>query len=294
MGYGLDVAPSTISLGEGWRDLEFDESGQFRRIDERAKALFASAGWVYAATIDVAPTPGEQRSVRFEVRVDGIVYFANLIRDRTLIRFVLPPGEAAMRRIVLTATGGAARIYRMAALWYGREVVPDWLGFRIAGGRWYPVEQRGYETFRYVNREGVIAIDRPATSLEVDVEAGPGVAYGPFDLDIFIGDRELLRRVRIERRTRMTLELPALSRFPEHLVLSCESGGLPSPPDARLMDFRLYSVLATWERSELLRSLAALGPTADALRPAENGATMDVASDETIAAGARPGRVSAA
>lgn len=279
LGYGLDVVPSTISLRDGWHDLERDDSGRFRRIDERAHALFASAGWVYAATIDVAPAHAETRAVQFEVRVDGIVYFANAIRGRTLVRFVLPPGEAAMRRVVLSARGGAARIYRFAALWYGREVVPDWLGFRIAGGGWYPVESLGFETFRYVNREGVIAMDRPVRSLELDVEPGPGVAHRPFDLDVFIGDGELLRRVRVDRRMRTTVELPASTRFPERLLLRCEGGGRPSPPDARLMDFRLFAVLAPWERSELMRSLASLGPPADAPRPAENEAPMDAVGD---------------
>jgi hypothetical protein len=278
-GYGVDIAPSTISLGEGWRELEADEGGRYRRIDERANALFASTGSAYAATIDVAPAQGETRPVHFEVRVDGIVYFANSIHGRTLLRFVIPPGEAAMRRVALTATGGAARIYRLAALWYGREVVPDWLGFRIGGGGWYPVESLGTDTFRYLNREGVIAIDRPAKSLELDVEPGPGVAHGPFELDIFIGERELLRRVRVDRRMRITVELPALARLPERLVLRCDSGGRPSPPDARVMDFRLFAVPAPWERSELMRSLAALGPPADARRPAENRTSMDVVAE---------------
>ena len=278
LGYGLDIAPSTISLREGWRGLEVDESGQFRRIAGHAQALFASAGLVCEVTIDVAPVPHETSSLTFEARVDGIVYHANRIQGRTRIRFLLPPGEAAIRRVSLQVTGGTARVYRLAALLHARDVVPTWLGMRVGRGGWYPLEGFDPNTFRYVNREAEIVIGRPAKSLDLDVEPGPGVAYQPFDLDVFNGDGALLRRVRIEGRTRMTLELPDLRSLPGRLVLRCDGGGRPAPPDARLMDFRLFPVPAPWERSELLRRLAARGPitghaAADALQPAENAAT---------------------
>ncbi len=278
LGYGLDIAPSTISLREGWRSLEVDESGQFRRIAGHAQALFASAGFICEVTIDVAPEPHETPSLTFEARVDGIVYHANRIQGRTRIRFMLPPGEAAIRRVSLEVTGGTARVYRLAALLHARDVVPAWLGFRVGGGGWYPLEGVDPDTSRYVNREAEIVIGRPAKSLELDVEPGPGVAYQPFDLEVFAGDGALHRRVHVEGRTRMTVELPELRSLPGRLVLRCEGGGRPAPPDARLMDFRLFPVPAPWERSELLRRLAALGPaaghaSADALLPAENEAT---------------------
>jgi hypothetical protein len=260
LGYGLDVAPSTISLGEGWRDLEFDGSEQFRRIDENARALFASAGRVYAMTIDVEPAQPAPSQLVFEVRMDGIVHYEQALIGRTLVRFVIPPGEAAMRRIAMKTTGGGVRIFRCAALPHARDVVPQWLGFRVGAGGWYQLEDVDGTAFRHVNRQAEIVVGRPAKSLEFEVEPGPGVAYAPMDLDISIGDR-LLRRVRVEQRMRLAVELPELRTFPARLVLSCQGGGRPAPPDARLMDFRLLSIPAPWERSELLRSLAALGPS---------------------------------
>jgi hypothetical protein len=271
LGYGRDIAPSTMSLGDGWRPLEVDRSGRFRPIAGIAQALFASAGYIYEVIIDIAPAPDDMGSVYFDARVDGISYYANPIHGRTRVRFLMSPGEPAMRRISLHATGGTARVYRVAALPHGYDVVPSWLGFRIGGGGWYPLEGSETGTFRYVNREGEIVIGRPARSLELDVEPGPGVASGVVELDISTGDRELLRRVRVERRTRIAVQLPELRDFPGRLVVSCKGGGRPAPPDGRLMDFRLFAMPAPWARSELLRSLASLGPP-DAPQPAENEA----------------------
>jgi hypothetical protein len=259
LGYGIDIAPTTISLRDGWDRLEDDGSERFRVIAQDAHALFASAGGVYAATVDVQPASAGP--LNFEVRINGALHYANQIQGRSYVRFVVPAGEPGMRRMSLKVIGGSARIYRFAALPDFRDVVPQWLGFRVGGGGWYPLEESEGDTFRYVNREAHIVIGRAAKSLELDVEPGPGLAYGPFDLDVSVGDRELLRRVRVERRTRMTVELPELNRFPGRVVLSCKGGGRPMPPDARLMDFRLFAIPAPWERSELLRSLAALGPS---------------------------------
>jgi hypothetical protein len=259
LGYGIDIAPLTISLRDGWDRLEDDGAERFRTIAHEAQALFACAGGAYAISIDMEPAAVD--SLNLEVRIDGALRYANQIRGRSYVRFVQPAGEAAMRRIALKAIGGSARIYRFAALPDYRDVVPQWLGFRVGGGGWYPLEELNREMFRYVNREANIVIGRPAKSLELDIEPGPGTAYGPFDLDILAGDRELLRRVRIERRMRITVELPELRSLPGRLVLSCQDGGRPMPPDARLMDFRLFAIPAPWERSELLRNLAALGPS---------------------------------
>jgi hypothetical protein len=240
LGYGQDVAPSTISLGDGWDDLESDGTFRFRRISNQAHALLASVGSVYAVTVDLEPTESGP-DLELEGYVDGTLRCSKRIRGRSLVRFLMPPGEPAMRRLSLSVNR-RARIFRFAALPFPRDVVPLWHGFRVGGGGWYPLEELEPDLFRYVNREADIVIERPERALELDVEPGPGVGCGPFKLDVLLGRGALLCALRIEHRTRITVALPELRDLPQRLVLRCEGGGRPKPPDARICDFRLFAV----------------------------------------------------
>lgn len=248
LGYGDDIAPSTMALGDGWCELESDGSERFRRITNEAQAVLASAGVVHAVMIDLEPAEATAPALTLEARVDGTLRYSGRIRGRTLVRFVIPGGEPGMRSTSLRASGGSARVYRFAALPHPCDVVPEWDGFRIADGGWYPLEEIDGALVRYVNREAAIVIGRPARTLELDIEAGPGLAYAAFELGVCLGGQAPVHRVLIECRTRITLELPELRSLPERIVLSCEGGGRPTPPDARLRDFRVFSAASQAER----------------------------------------------
>lgn len=257
LGYGDDVAPSTMLLGEGWGELEPDERGIFRRVAHHAVALLAATAVVYEVSIDLEPA---ERGPEFDVEcaVDGRPCGGKRIRGRSMIRFRIPPGEPAMRHLTLSA-GRPVRVFRFAALPYPRDVVPFWRGFRVGRGGWYPLEELNGEMSRGVNREAEIVVERPERSLELDVEPGPGAPFARVQLDVLICGGELLRRFAVEGRTRITVGLPEL-RVPERLVLRSPGGAVAVPPDARSLDFRVFAIPAPWERRELLRSLAALGP----------------------------------
>lgn len=258
LGYGTDVAPSTMLLGEGWGELERDGFFLFRRIADRAAALLAGTAVVYEISVDLEPVEsGAELDVTCSV--DGRPCGEKRIRGRSMFRFRIAPREPAMRPLVLSVSR-PVRIFRFAALPYPRDVVPFWRGFRVGRGGWYPLEELPREMFRWVNREAEIVVERPGRSLELDIERGPGAPGARVQLDVLIGAGELLHRFDIEGRTRITVDLPELRRVPERLLLRCPGGSVPAPPDARILDFRVFAIPAPWERQELLRSLAAPGP----------------------------------
>jgi hypothetical protein len=258
LGYGTDVAPSTLLLGEGWGELERDGFSLFRRVAAEAAALLAGTAVVYEVSIDLEPA---ESGPEFEVAccVDGRACGEKRIRGRSMIRFRVPPSEPAMRPLTLSV-GRPVRIFRFAALPYPRDVVPYWRGFRVGRGGWYPLEGSPPDMFRWVNREAEIVVERPERSLELDIEPGPSAPGARVQVDVLIGEGELVRGFALEGRTRITVELPALRCVPERLLLRSSGGSVPAPPDARTLDFRVFAIPAPWERSELLRSLAALAP----------------------------------
>jgi hypothetical protein len=258
LGYGSDVAPSTMLLGEGWGELEHDGIRPFRRAAGDASALLAGAATIYEVAVDLEPVESGPE-FGFTVHVDGRVCGEKRVRGRSMMRFRLPPGERAMRRLTLSL-GRPARVFRFAALPYPRDVLPFWRGFRVGRGGWYPLEGVPREMFRWVNHEAEIVVERPERALELDIEPGPAAPFARLQLDVLIGEGELLRRIAIEGRTRFRVQLPELRRVPQRLVLRGPGGGVAAPPDARILDFRVFAIPAPWERWELLRSLAALGP----------------------------------
>jgi hypothetical protein len=124
-----------------------------------------------------------------------------------------------------------------------REVVPLRAGFRLGRGGWYVLEQIRGETFRWVrDRAEIIVTDAAATTLELDVEPGPGVGGKPLALTVRDARGEPIACACVEGRRRIAIELPSAERVPYAIALCADGGGATVPGFVRVLDFRVFHV----------------------------------------------------
>jgi hypothetical protein len=121
------------------------------------------------------------------------------------------------------------------------DIAPQDMGVRFEKS-WYPVENWNGEVYRWVGQDAVLAVPvpgGPARALCLEVEPGPGVKSGPFELEVRDTQEQILARGVVECRQwiHLTMPLPAaqLARLQLHTV----DGGRPSPFDPRILNFRV-------------------------------------------------------
>ena len=113
------------------------------------------------------------------------------------------------------------------------------------GAGWYPLETFGGATFRWVNNDAEIRVPASGAKgqLSLEVEPGPGLGSQPFDLQVLDETGHTIAQTSVKGRETVQVTLPIpLSQKPAVFRLHVEGGGLPTPNDPRILNFRVFRV----------------------------------------------------
>jgi hypothetical protein len=123
------------------------------------------------------------------------------------------------------------------------EVVPLSAGFRLGRGGWYVLEEAAGAVFRWVRNDAEILVtDADARTLELELEPGPGMRFGPFVLSVRDERGEELLSTQISSRRRLDIALPEGARVPYALTLHAEGGGVTVAGFTRVLNFRVFQI----------------------------------------------------
>jgi catechol 2,3-dioxygenase-like lactoylglutathione lyase family enzyme len=211
-------------------------------------------------------------------------------RQRVYLRLLAPPGQATRFRLrVLGAEPVAAAGVRPRHFcvyhcrWVNSDAVPaedrqtDAFRFRCEelavvepsdvvpgdgsirlGQGWYPLEQRDGQPLRWAAHEAnlyVRPLGRSVGALSLELKAGPGVGFQPFDLLVLGRSGQVVARGRVPdadvsvgdnwpraSRQMVALRLPLAPGQTESFTLRVAGGGQPTPTphDARTLAFCLW------------------------------------------------------
>lgn len=249
-----DVAnPAELRLGPGWHPVERDRGEMFRWAGDDAVLyvpVFAAVD--HRLTLELEPGPGVG-SQPFALEVyDGagelLASFA--VRGRQTLDLTLAASLPVMHRLRLHVVGGGARTpgdervldYRAfrIALWPQRvDVVSSVDGFRVGAG-WYPLEEYGGSTFRWVNNDAIVEVSSGAAELALEVEPGPGVGKQPFTLKAIDASGGTLASFVVSARERVVIPLRPDEPLPYVIKLRVEGGGRATLGDSRMLNFRVF------------------------------------------------------
>jgi hypothetical protein len=107
---------------------------------------------------------------------------------------------------------------------------------------WYPVERWHGEVYRWVGQDAILAVpvpSGPAQALCLEVEPGPGVRNGPFELQVRDTREQIVARGMVECRQLIYLTMPLRAAQTERLHLHTVGGGRPISFDPRILNFRV-------------------------------------------------------
>ncbi|MDB5069327.1 MAG: hypothetical protein JWM87_438 [Candidatus Eremiobacteraeota bacterium] len=249
-----DVAnPAELRLGPGWHPLERDRDEMFRWAGDDA-LLYAP---VFAAVdhrllLEVEPGPGVG-SQPFALEVydgAGALLGTFTVRGRETLDLVLAASLPVMHRLRLHVVGGGARTpgdervlnyraFRITLTPQRVDVLSSVDGFRVGAG-WYPLEEYGGSTFRWVNDNASIEVSSRAAELALEVEPGPGVGKQPFTLKAIHASGDVLASFVVSARERVVVPLRPDEPLPYVIRLRVEGGGRATLGDSRMLNFRAF------------------------------------------------------
>jgi hypothetical protein len=242
-----------LRLGSGWHPVERDRSERFRWAGDDAMLYVPVFTAVeHRVTIDVEPGPGVG-SQPFELEVydradQRLATFT--VRGRQTLDLTLPASLPVMHWLRLHVVGGGRRIageervlnYRAFSISVAPQridVISSLSGFRIRAG-WYPLEEYGGSTFRWVNDDASVEVSSRAAELVLEVEPGPGVGKQPFTLKATDSKGAVLASFFVSARERVVIPLPRDEPTPYVIKLRVEGGGRATLGDSRILNFRVF------------------------------------------------------
>jgi hypothetical protein len=113
------------------------------------------------------------------------------------------------------------------------------------GDGWYPVERAGADPFRWVENGATVhvaALQPVRHALRVVAEPGPGVGLRPFTLSARLADGREIGAATVSGKQTITFVLPPESPRVFSVALHALGGGKASPNDARVLNFRVFSM----------------------------------------------------
>jgi hypothetical protein len=110
------------------------------------------------------------------------------------------------------------------------------------GRGWCGPEQHGGERFRWVSDKAdlILRPERTQAGLALDLEPGPGTAYGAFGLEVLNSGKAAHSRFEIRGRTVVTIKGPFHAGETVTLRLCVSGGGRRFPGDPRIINFRVF------------------------------------------------------
>lgn len=112
------------------------------------------------------------------------------------------------------------------------------------GKGWYPLETARGRRFRWCSERAefrLAVLDAARYTFELEVEAGPGVAFRPFLLSVFDDDGKPVQSARVIGRERIALTVGVLPPGIHRFSLRCEGGGARLSDDPRALEYRVFA-----------------------------------------------------
>jgi hypothetical protein len=120
----------------------------------------------------------------------------------------------------------------------------DFAGGVLFGRGWYSIEKYArQEPFRWAGPDAELLLEEmpgQCAVLQMDIEPGPGAGGLPLQLEVSGEEGQVLAEVEVGWRSQMRLPLSA--PVPRRLLFHTRNGGLTTPSDPRIMDFRAFRV----------------------------------------------------
>lgn len=113
------------------------------------------------------------------------------------------------------------------------------------GQGWYPIEQFGGETFRWVNNDAEIIIPLPSgvhQQIYIELEPGPGTHILPMMLQVLDQDGKIVSTATIMKRTKLVLDIPVVRDRLSIFRLHSAGGGRVIANDPRILNFRVFKL----------------------------------------------------
>jgi len=174
-----------------------------------------------------------------------------------VVRFLQQPVVTTVQRWkhFYTDSGGVlGTVYSALAYYYrskrflakarrGEDIFERGSGI-YAGAGWLGPEHFKGETFRWVAGQGELIVRSPAeppSHIAVQIEAGPGVAFKPFELLVRDHAGAVAATVPVGKLGYVEIPLPLQPGRTQVFSLAAKGGGTPTPGgDSRILDFRLF------------------------------------------------------
>ena len=245
-----------VALGSGWYPPESYRGEDFRWVNNDAQLNIAQLlPRSYAVSLAIEPGPGVGLKP-FELKVldaDGDPIASLQVLGRQTVSFDVPPGPPKVHQFTLHLDGGGKsalrderilnfRVFKLSVEPGKTDIVPIELGLKVGTG-WYPLETFNEETFRWAGNEAVIEAPDPTKipEIELDVEPGPGVDLKPFRLKVLDQGGMSIAEIDVKERQKIRFPQPE-GNAPAKYRLRAEGGGKVTVGDARIMNFRAFSI----------------------------------------------------
>ncbi len=240
-------------IGPAWFAAEEFRGEKFRWVGNDAHINVAQlTGAPYALTLDLEAGPGIGQ-IGFDLNVldeSGAKFATAKVLGRQTVEIELPAGKPWMHQFTLHVAGGKTisgdarvlnyRVFKIAVVRRPSDVVRPGIGVTLGTG-WHQLENFNNETFRWAENEAVIEAraDDARPSVTLEVEPGPGVGLAPFVLRV-LSSEKVISEIRVSGRQK--IEIPCPKGQTARLLLQVQGGGKPVRGDARIMNFRAFSV----------------------------------------------------
>lgn len=126
----------------------------------------------------------------------------------------------------------------------GFEIVLPDTGIHLADG-WYPLETFSGATFRWAENDVRLCVqgqDQPSRRLSLDVESGPGFDWKPFTLRVLDSNGTEVAAAKVRERQKVVFDVPVRPGLDTEYRLHVEGGGKAAKGDARILNFRVFSI----------------------------------------------------
>ncbi|HEY4441479.1 MAG TPA: GSCFA domain-containing protein [Candidatus Elarobacter sp.] len=248
------VNAAEAALGSGWHPVEHDRGERFRWASGDALIYVPVLRDVdHRLSLDLEPGPGVG-SQPFALEVydddDGVLLTTLAVRGRQTVHFTLPASLPAMHALRLHVVDGGRhtpgderlldfRAFAVTLSPQRADVLSAVDGFRVGAG-WYPLEEYGGLTFRWVNDDAAVDVSAPAAELALQLEPGPGVGKQPFTLNAIAPGGAVLGSFVVAARETIVIPLPRHEPLPYVVKLRVEGGGRATLGDSRTLNFRVF------------------------------------------------------
>jgi hypothetical protein len=243
-----------VVLRHGWYQLESHAGTTFRWAQSDAECvLFTFEAAHQRVSFDLEPGPGygERPFTLIVFDAGGERKLVDEIAGRKTVSFTVTAAKPTVHVLRLhvpdpsrPATADPRNLdFRVFGIRLEREpedVVAAASGCRVGDG-WYPIERWDGTRFRWAHNDARIIVDDTAAStVELDVEPGPGMGGEPLHLNVRAPGGRDVGAYRLAGRERIAVPLPDACERPAEIVLHCEGGGNLTPGDARILNFRAF------------------------------------------------------